>query len=207
MVLLALERSTRLGSIAIFQEGVCTLSQSAPVWAGHGTPPLTAHRSLLTVSIEGGVDVSTSVTEALSSLRLAPLDVTHCAVGLGPGSFAGIRSALAFLEGFCAPRQLPILGVSSAAAIAHDVGGDAIVLGDARRGQYWVYAKGEMQLVPYAEFCVEPTRKLFSPDAERIQYGGVHHAIPTAKAVGELALNPDTPKIHPPLPLYLHSAV
>ena len=189
MILLALERSTRLGSIAIFRDGVCVLS--------HFTP----------VHVEGGVDVSTAVMDALSLLHLTPPEVTQCAVGLGPGSFAGIRSALAFLEGFCAPRHVPILGISSAAAIVHEVGSDAIVLGDARRGQYWVYVSEKMQLIPYADFHRDSTQRLFSPDVERIRCDGVQHAIPTAKSIGELALNPDVPKTCPPLPLYLHSAV
>ena len=188
-----------MGSIALFRDGECVLEEREEA------------QGLRSSGAQNG-----AVPDALARLRLSPSDITHCAIGLGPGSFAGIRSALAFLQGFAAPRRLPILGISSAAATAkvaqaflsaHDAKGDLTILGDARRGHYWVYAQGEMRLVPYAEFTLGTAGNAFSPEAERLCLAGVRPAIPMARAVGELALDPSIPKLSPPLPIYLHPAV
>jgi tRNA threonylcarbamoyl adenosine modification protein YeaZ len=65
------------------------------------------------------------------------------AVGLGPGSFSGIRMAVAAFSGLAIPGNKAVDGVSSAEALAHDVLGETgadevVVVGDARRGRLWV---------------------------------------------------------------------
>ena len=63
--------------------------------------------------------------------------------GVGPGSFSGIRSSLAALQGMALPASLPVLGVSSAAALAFRLlsspgaPGAVAVVGDARRERLW----------------------------------------------------------------------
>ena len=83
-------------------------------------------------------------------------------VGTGPGSFAGIRAALAFAQGYAIGRECEVLGLPSPCAIAASVyaqsgrdiqrGRDIpvacekeaatasplAVIGDARRGMAWV---------------------------------------------------------------------
>ena len=58
-------------------------------------------------------------------------------VGTGPGSFAGIRSALAFAQGYAIGSGCEVLGLPSACALATGTGPVAVV-GDARRGMLWV---------------------------------------------------------------------
>jgi tRNA threonylcarbamoyl adenosine modification protein YeaZ len=65
------------------------------------------------------------------------------AVGLGPGSFSGVRMAIAAACGMALPDGKPVDGVSSAAAIAADAMlehgiTNAIILGDARRERLWL---------------------------------------------------------------------
>ena len=69
--------------------------------------------------------------------------VGRIVVGTGPGSFAGIRSAIAFAQGFALGRKCEVLGLPSPCAVAAQVyagakGGDfpLAVVGDARRGKF-----------------------------------------------------------------------
>lgn len=74
---------------------------------------------------------------------IASLDldgVERIVVGTGPGSFAGIRAALAFAQGFALGRPCEVLGLPSPCAIAAQLGGRGplAVIGDARRGKLWI---------------------------------------------------------------------
>ena len=67
--------------------------------------------------------------------------MTHIAAGCGPGSFTGIRVALAAAKGFCIAHQAIGVGVSGLQALAHaashaavDVTTPCLVLADTRRG-------------------------------------------------------------------------
>lgn len=66
--------------------------------------------------------------------------IERIVVGTGPGSFAGIRSALAFAQGFALGHGCAVLGLPSPCAIAAQRGGKGplAVVGDARRGKLWV---------------------------------------------------------------------
>lgn len=67
--------------------------------------------------------------------------MTHVAAGCGPGSFTGIRVALAAAKGFCMAHQATGVGVSGLQALAHaathvapDTTTPCLVLADTRRG-------------------------------------------------------------------------
>ena len=80
--------------------------------------------------------------------------VERIVVGTGPGSFAGIRSALAFAQGYALGRKCEVLGLPSACAVAAQTylgedfrretedGGrkkfQLAVIGDARQGKIWI---------------------------------------------------------------------
>ena len=63
--------------------------------------------------------------------------VERIAVGVGPGSFTGLRLGIATARGLAQARDLPLVGVSSLAALA--VGADLAVI-DARRGEVFAAA-------------------------------------------------------------------
>ncbi|HOE60695.1 MAG TPA: tRNA (adenosine(37)-N6)-threonylcarbamoyltransferase complex dimerization subunit type 1 TsaB [Kiritimatiellia bacterium] len=68
-------------------------------------------------------------------------EVGRFVCGLGPGSFSGIRSSLAALQGMALPTGAPVCGVASAAALALAYGMDVprvTVVGDARRERLWI---------------------------------------------------------------------
>ena len=79
--------------------------------------------------------------------------VERIVVGTGPGSFAGIRAALAFAQGFALGRPCEVLGLPSPCAVAAQLLGSVpngrlapsaqdkgrlAVVGDARRGKLWI---------------------------------------------------------------------
>ena len=65
-----------------------------------------------------GENLFDAVARLLSENRLGVQDLGLIAVGLGPGSFMGIRAGLAAAKGLALPRQLPIKGVGSFDALA-----------------------------------------------------------------------------------------
>lgn len=98
--------------------------------------------------------------QALLSLAAALLDeggvswvdVDCLAVGVGPGSFTGLRIALATARGLAHARGAGLVGVSTLRALAEPVPVErtALAVIDARRGEAFaaVYAAGEELVAP-----------------------------------------------------------
>jgi tRNA threonylcarbamoyladenosine biosynthesis protein TsaB len=129
MLTLALDTSTREGSVALGDSGVVLGERTLSVSATHSETVLPAIDELL-----GEAQRPVSGLEAV-------------VVGSGPGSFTGVRIAASLARGICFPRDTPLFAYSSLAAIAVDAA-DAVdepdvricALLDARRDQ--VYAAG-----------------------------------------------------------------
>ncbi|MDX2226727.1 MAG: tRNA (adenosine(37)-N6)-threonylcarbamoyltransferase complex dimerization subunit type 1 TsaB [Verrucomicrobiae bacterium] len=84
---------------------------------------------------------------ALERLGVEPKNTDFWAVGLGPGSFTGIRAALASLKGLNLPFQKPVYGLNSHDILAGEMAATGkitaptlAVLSDARRGEFYVTA-------------------------------------------------------------------
>lgn len=79
------------------------------------------------------------VAEVLAEAGLMAKDIDKIAVCNGPGSFTGLRVALAFAKGFALPQKLPVIGLSSLAiwAAQADPEGEkkVISIADVRRGE------------------------------------------------------------------------
>lgn len=125
-MLLALDRSGPVSSAAVFdQERALVASVRMPA-SGRG-------------------DAWPLVRDALAAARVSPRDLSEFAVGTGPGSFSGVRSAIAIASGLAAPDGLPVHGVVSAAALLrlwrreNPDAPKARLLGDARRGHVWSF--------------------------------------------------------------------
>ena len=175
--------------------------------------------------------IERSTGDCRSGDWVAKLDLSErpdrIVVGTGPGSFAGIRSALAFAQGYALGSGCEVLGLPSACALATGTGPVAVV-GDARRGKYWIALFDGFRLVRDI-FQVEslgpvPGEKtgpvpegwpVTTPDAGRID--GVLRAAfgdryvggraPTAEGLRAFAeANPSILRPEP-LPLYLNPAV
>lgn len=158
--------------------------------------------------------------------------VGRIVVGTGPGSFAGIRSALAFARGYSLGKPCEVLGLPSACAVAAQVfaaagqSGQATrlaVVGDSRRGMAWVALFDGYRLerdvfqVPQTELAgtVPADCQVTTPDANRMDaflketFGARYLGgqTPTAEGLRRFAeANPSVLKPEP-LPIYLNPAV
>jgi tRNA threonylcarbamoyladenosine biosynthesis protein TsaB len=74
-----------------------------------------------------------------------PRDVTGLAIGIGPGSFTGIRIGLAVARGLALALDVPAAGVSTLDALAAGAPGATPVI-DAKRSE--VFVPGPRALVP-----------------------------------------------------------
>lgn len=90
---------------------------SVAVWrAGE----IVAHRELLMARGHAEA-LMPLVLETMAAAKLEFCDLTRIAVGVGPGSFTGIRIALATARGLALAAGLPVAGVDSFSAVAAGV--------------------------------------------------------------------------------------
>lgn len=169
-----------------------------------------------------GLDARSGAWVAAVRDFAAGADLSRIVVGTGPGSFAGIRSALAFAQGYAIGSGCEVMGLPSACAFASESGPVAVV-GDARRGMFWVALFDGFRLAAdifQVDAELLPRRvpvgvKVVTPDAKRIDAAlretfGANYAgggVPFAGGLARAALaNPAllTPE---PLPVYLNPAV
>ena len=143
-------------------------------------------------------------------------------VGTGPGSFAGIRSALAYAQGWAVGGGCEVLGLTSAAAFAQP-GEPVAVVGDARRGKFWVALFDGFSLATDVfqvereglERCVPRGVKVVSPDWRRISavlaetFGDMATGAPPLDAAALWRAAESNPALlsREPLPIYLNPAV
>lgn len=132
------------------------------------------------------------ISQVLGSI--APSEIDGIAVGLGPGSYTGIRSSLAIAHGWNLARNVPAAGVSSAEAIAFaafDAGlrGAAEVVIDAQRGEVYsaLYNLTDFSLLRPLKILARPeTKILIGPEAKRWSEEGIVIE-PSAAIIGKLA--------------------
>lgn len=131
MLTLAIETATDTASVVLAEQG-----RELAGWRE-------ATRQDLCRRLAG--EVGTVLSE--SGRVFADLDLL--AIGLGPGSFTSLRVGLATAKGICLARDLPLIGVSSLAAMAWQMRGSirglACPVIDARRGEVYagVFSAGD----------------------------------------------------------------
>jgi tRNA threonylcarbamoyladenosine biosynthesis protein TsaB len=122
-LVLAIDTSTRRGSVALRSDGELLGETRRDLEGGHSIWLLGAVEELLARSGLGA--------PALEGL----------AVVTGPGSFTGLRVGIATVQGLALPRGTPCLGVSTLDALAWQVRGSApriLAVMDAWRGELYV---------------------------------------------------------------------
>ena len=143
------------------------------------------------------------IERALKEAGLEREQVDGIAVGLGPGSYTGIRAAIAVAQGWQFARHIKLMGIGSVPAMAmqaHEDGwrGRLNLVIDAQRGEYYlaVYELGPdgfsetapLKLVPGAEIeaLLNRGEAVAGPDVEG-RLNGVRPLYPDAAFLGRLA--------------------
>lgn len=88
-----------------------------------GSLALARNREILEVcafeeGMRGGKAIAPALREILERHSLAPRDIAFFSVGIGPGSFTGLRIAIATAQGFCYATGARVVGVTSFSALA-----------------------------------------------------------------------------------------
>lgn len=78
------------------------------------------------------------IHEVLANAEVSPEDVTDVVIGVGPGPYTGLRVGIACATVFGFARKIPVYGICSLDAVAHDFGQPCVVVTNARRKElYW----------------------------------------------------------------------
>jgi len=117
-VILAIETSTSQGSVAILKTG----GAEPAVLFAESFQAGRSHSSQLFAVLEQAL-------HAVSGER-----IDEIAVGLGPGSYAGVRIAISAATGLALARDARLTGIASIAALDR---GDYVAIGDARRESFY----------------------------------------------------------------------
>lgn len=112
-MILAIDASSSLGEIALVAAGEVRSSATFPTGPQHGG----------------------EMFSALQSVWQSAAELSEIRVGLGPGSYAGVRMAIAAVTGLALARSVPLLGLPSVCALAP--AGRYCAVGDARRGGFY----------------------------------------------------------------------
>jgi tRNA threonylcarbamoyladenosine biosynthesis protein TsaB len=123
MKILALEFSSPQRSVAVANDGAA-VSEVIEALPGHSMKPFAM------------------ITAALQQAGLEREQIECLVVGLGPGSYTGIRVAIAIAQGWQLARGVKLVGVSSVEAIAAQAAdaatGRCSVVIDAQRGEFYL---------------------------------------------------------------------
>jgi tRNA threonylcarbamoyladenosine biosynthesis protein TsaB len=194
--LAAIDTSSPLGSIALFEDGVLVAEDARRVSNAHG-------ESLLPM-----------VDALFTKVGWKPRDVARWGVGIGPGSFTGVRIAVATAKGIAIATGAELVGVTALDAVAHGVEageGDAVAsVLDAMKGEVFVQVRmrGELVVQPEAVAVGKLSARLATVacarmivvgeagevvDAALVPFGLVRskeppHDTPRATSVGRIAL-------------------
>ena len=101
------------------------------------------------IDLPEGQRASIALFPALTRLGLPRLRLRRIVVGLGPGSFSGIRVGLAAAQGIALVQGVPVLGLCSAWSVAaqHPHGTRLGVFADAKRREAFctIFAEGALE--------------------------------------------------------------
>ena len=97
------------------------------------------------------VRVLEDVDALLRDARVEPTALDALVVGIGPGSFTGVRMGLAAARGIAFSLGLPVGGVSTLDALAAGAP-DAVAVIDAKRREVFIRQEGEIIALPAAAF-------------------------------------------------------
>jgi tRNA threonylcarbamoyladenosine biosynthesis protein TsaB len=177
--------------------------------------------SVLNETVEAGgrgTAAFAMIDRVLAGAKLEREQIQAIAVGLGPGSYTGIRAAIALAEGWKLAREVSLTGVSSVAAVvsvaqAERIFGPVSVVVNAQRQEFYcatfdIAETGWTEISPLKilgrdeVLSLSQGRLLIGPEAPKFPGGRL--IFPSAAAVAKLAsARNDFPATEPLEPIYL----
>ena len=145
MLLLAIDTSTSAVSVAL-HDGSRALAERSTVDARR-------HTEL----------VAPSVAAVLTDAGCTAADVTAVAVGVGPAPFTGLRVGMVTATVFAHARGIPVHGVCSLDALAHEAAAAGAV-----RGEFLVATDARRKEVYWARYAAQPETAAGGPRARRL---------------------------------------
>jgi tRNA threonylcarbamoyladenosine biosynthesis protein TsaB len=198
MTILALEFSSEQRSVAVAVDG--SVLHEAIETGGRGTAAFAM------------------IDKVLAGAKLEREQIQVIAVGLGPGSYTGIRTSIALAEGWKLAREVHVTGVSSVAAIvavaqAEKILGPVSVVINAQREEFYcanydITETGWTEIAPLKilsradVLSVSHGRLIIGPEAPKFPGGSL--IFPSAAAIAKLTSARNEQKADEPLePIYL----
>lgn len=196
MIILGLDTTGGFCTAALINEGAVIASASENIGRGH------AER------------LAPMVQEMLTEADLSSINIDRLSVCTGPGSFTGLRVALAFAKGFALPRRIPVIGLSALEVLAAQADPKmekkVVSIMDVRRGQLcWaVFEQGEQLFAPKTQSQAEAIAEINALGFDVLAGDGAHyigdpssHVVVLGPALAQLSEHKD-PKNYPAAPLY-----
>ncbi len=143
MKILALEFSSARRSVAVLD----TLNDPPPLTARTPSPGTPAHCPTAVGMDAGGGGRQTNafalIESALAQAGAEREQIECLAIGIGPGSYTGIRAAIAIAQGWQLAREVKTVGISSIECMAvqfqREVGSNGVgIIVDAQRGEFYL---------------------------------------------------------------------
>lgn len=204
MKVFAIELSSRMGSIALVDDGAVVAEQS---W-------------------EENFQNRQQLFDAMAIMAVDWNSVDLFAVGRGPGAFSGMRIAFSVANSLAAPADKPVYALNSGAALASRFGLECTaVAGDARRNQVWagifrgdaLEKQFELMALDELKSFIPPDALVVSPDYDRLEslladFRTLNDPEPVYPSAGELGklvcrrMKKDVAS-EPLEPLYMHPPV
>jgi tRNA threonylcarbamoyladenosine biosynthesis protein TsaB len=208
--LAAIDTSTALGSVALYDGDALVASEEHRVSNAHG-------ESLMPM-----------VSALFERHAWRPADVKRWAIGIGPGSFTGLRIGLGTVKGIVLATGAEVVGVTSLEAIAYGVDAEedetVVAMMSAMKGELfvrawergvevapaahvkaseihpWLDALGARRLVLVGEAALEVAR----PGARVV--ASSPHDVPHAAVIGRMARSRTPDDAHALEPFYVRPA-
>lgn len=166
MIILAFECSSHRRSVAIARNG--RITAEAEISAGTGAP--------LLATIDQVLSASGTLREAVDTIT----------VGLGPGSYTGIRASIALASGWQIATGSRLLGVSSVLACAHrcrelGIHGNIAIVVDAQRNELYLE---QFEVSPHQVVSIKPLMIVGRETLPGLESSGVRVVGPGLGALG-----------------------
>ena len=185
MIVLGLDTTGKACACALVDEGLILAQKSETIGRGH------AER------------LAPMVDEVLANAGLKIANIDQIAVCTGPGSFTGLRVALAFAKGLALPRKIPVVGISALEvhAARHDPENTRRIIAftDVRRGElcFQLFENGLALTPALTETADEAQRFMAAQNAEIFEL-----TAPVSAAMLAWLSMGLSQKSHPAEPLY-----